>query len=145
VLLLVTYTLAYQREESLSEALERLHRARQHATQGRWATKCAARHQVMARVRVEEITYWRNGWHCHSHELLFCQAGVAVGQCQADLQARWATTRDVESRAQEGHAVDVRVAGAATIDYIVKGSWWRHREQSKGRQGRSPQELLEAA
>lgn len=86
-----------------------------------------ARNAVQGTVRALEVTYGVNGWHVHTHELLFCTGLVAP---QADeLVDEWRKACvDVGLREPNGHGVSIDAADKAG-DYI--GKWGLDTEMTK--------------
>jgi hypothetical protein len=84
---------------------------------------------AVGRIRSLEVTHGQNGWHPHTHELLFLNRGVCPGWLRHRLAVLWFRAcakvglfrheRDDEIAFME-HAVDVQVGDDGAAAYIAK-------------------------
>ena len=83
----------------------------------------------IGRIRSLEVTHGQNGWHPHTHELLFVAPGVDAQWLRSRLSVLWLKScwkvglyqpeRDDEN-AFRLHSVDVRSGDTAAADYMAK-------------------------
>jgi hypothetical protein len=160
---MLTLTIPHNIGQSLSYVLDHFARSRRLLRQQKplkrkptflpWQT-IVRQFLVAGTINGKEVTYGRNGWHVHSHELLFLDRDLSPADL-ADLQ-RLLTTAWIYACKRSGLAVpsvrdmkkrSVRVDRARTpADYITKyGSqdYHEHREILQGGWGAS-QEICKA-
>lgn len=77
-----------------------------------------ARNGVHGSIRALEVTYGVNGWHIHTHELLFCSGLVAPQAVELANDWRKACI-DIGLREPNGHGVSIDAADKAG-DYVSK-------------------------
>lgn len=103
------------------------------------------------RIRALEVTHGRNGWHPHTHELLFVNPDMPTEFLRDELAELWLHACRkfglfVEGRDKEQdfllHSVDVQTADRAVGDYLAKidqASGWNATHEltkSSSKQGR---------
>lgn len=89
-------------------------------------------------IRALEVTNGSNGWHPHSHVLLFVRAGLDLARVKMDFYALWLNACRLAGLSAPSfeHGVDVR-DGAAADRYVTKGvleskGWGLDQEMTKG-------------
>lgn len=96
-------------------------------------------------IRALEVTNGANGWHPHSHVLLFVRAGLDLARLKMDFYTLWLNACRLAGIASPSfeHGVDVR-DGSAADRYVTKGvleskGWGLDQEMTKGhiKKGRS--------
>lgn len=108
---LATYTIAHKRYDNLSNLLQSFLAARKRARQGRTAQELRKAFGVLGTISVREVTWSElNGWHPHSHELVFFATEV-------DAQAYETATRE------QLHAVLNNNARGELLEVARKGDW----------------------
>lgn len=151
--LLVTFTLRHQREDSLTSVLATLRDARKRLTSGREANTFRKQFPYVGMIRALETTYGEHGWHPHMHVLYFFRSLVDVPLFTHEMKSRWGrVVGELGGSATYEHGVDVRFADQDIADYVAK---WGHDPQwtaaheltkaavKKGRVGGyTPQQLL---
>lgn len=156
---LVTYTIRHNREDSLSDLLEVLKHAKRKMKQGNPWQRIKDSVNYFGAVSTTEITYTKNGWHPHIHELWFMEFDAPISKLQlADkLKARWATmVQRAGGEAGYTAGIDYKDADTAIYSYISKyghqpttNTWSIDREVTKAvskraRSGsRTPWQLLD--
>jgi hypothetical protein len=103
------------------------------------------------RIRALEVTHGQNGWHPHTHELLFLNPDVPAAGLQWELSKIWLKACQkvglfVDGRDDESsflsHSVDVRAGDSGVSDYLAKvddqSKWGLDNEltKSSSKQGR---------
>lgn len=158
--LLVTYTLRHNRNQSLTDVLGTLQAALKRYKAGKGYQSLITRHGIAGTIRALETTYGVNaGWHPHVHELVFISAGHPVGGFQADARRRWIdSVKAVGGDALQSIGLDVKLGDKDVYAYVSKyghlpkGTRWSiEREVAKAvskraaRGGRQPLQLLNDA
>lgn len=118
-------------KELIGQQADALHRLRAGAPWSRF--KAATGYQGL--IRSLELTIGANGWHPHTHELWFIDAGVDADAMKAKILERWrsccarAGLLDLDNAAQveafDAHAVDVK-GWCKASDYLAKQDDSRH-------------------
>jgi len=120
---LITYTLSHRIGNSLQFSLWRIKRAYDLMKSGKqWK---ALSHDIgwSGSVRALEITYGRNGWHPHIHELAFLdeQPLVTIEDTRKELAARWQDkVEKAGGTTSLGHGFDLRKSWKDVQEYIAK-------------------------
>jgi len=148
---MVSLTFPHRVDQPLSDLLQRqqlaLKKLRESQAYVRLMGECGA----VGRIRSLEVTHGKNGWHPHTHELLFLKRGVCPGWLRSRLVVLWFRAcskvglyrhdRDDEVAFIE-HSVDVQVGDNGAAAYIAKmddqTKWGLSHEVTKGssKQGR---------
>ncbi len=86
---------------------------------------------MVGSIRALEVTYGENGWHIHSHELLFIQGGeIDLDQIELRILGMWVQALVSSGwKAPNGHGVKVQ-GGDQAGDYVAK--WGMDHELTKG-------------
>ena len=158
---MVSYTFPHRGGDALSDLLH----AQQKALA--WMRGSRAYKSIMeslgfdGRIRALEVTHGDNGWHPHTHELLFldCLPGESVRDALASLWLKacrkyglFVDGRDVEDNFMR-YSVDITASSQAAAKYLAKlddqNKWTLSHELTKSaskqgrRNGRHPFQLLQ--
>ena len=149
--IMVSYTFPHRLDQRLSLLLEMQQQAIKHlrGSRGYMAAMLKAGHA--GRIRTLEVTHGANGWHPHTHELLFVNANVpalGVREVLADLWLKACTKVGLfrpgvdDEAAFLRHSVDVREGDDGVAGYMAKmddqSKWGLSHEltKSSSKQGR---------
>lgn len=158
-LVLVTYTLSHHSGAALETTLSRLMEAYRFFKAGRAFAAFSGEFGWLGSVKSLEITYGKNGWHPHIHELVFTMntlSDAQTGSFDNQVSKRWRTSaKHVGMFASTERGVTVKTADSDVSDYVskfgetrVKKDWTFAHELTKqvvkrGKMdGRSPTQLL---
>lgn len=120
---LVTATLQHNKGDALKELLDALKEALRKLKQGRWWKDFRERFGVEAYVSSYEITYGSNGWHPHSHILVFVSKVIDIDVFWEKLKNRYVeVVARVGQYASLYHGLDVEKADENAGDYLTKWS-----------------------
>ena len=86
---MVTFTHSHKVTEALDGQLESQADALRRFRSGKAWQKFKSRIGFRGMVRTLEVTYGRNGWHPHTHELWFVDADVQPADVKIFVQNRW--------------------------------------------------------
>lgn len=132
---LVTYTLSHQGDDLLTHVMGALSASLRDFKAGRGWQGIKHEYSVLGGIKALEITYGKNGWHPHVHELMFLD--VPSEKVNVYALQKWLADRWLEILQKHGmsasyeHGIDVRTADSAIADYIAK--WGRQpREMAWG-------------
>ncbi|MEG1124817.1 MAG: protein rep [Citrobacter sp.] len=132
---MVTLTFPHYAWQQLAELLEQQKTALKYLREGSpWIRfKKATGYQGL--IRSLELTHGQNGWHPHTHELWFVDAGTDADTMKQTVLERWKTScaraglLDLDNAYQvaafEEHAVDVK-GWCTASDYLAKQDDSRH-------------------
>jgi hypothetical protein len=147
---LITLTFSHAIYHRIQDLLPRLAEATRKLKAGRKWQALKAKYGIIGSVRALEVTYGRNGWHPHIHEIEFSNRPLTRAeheQLKVEIFELWAAAC---AKAQLGlpsaeHGVDVRGASRAA-QYV--GKWGFASELTRGSSklgwsGRTPWQLLE--
>jgi hypothetical protein len=125
---MATYTFRHKRKDRLSDLLYEFGEAQRSMTGSRDYRSIRADYGIQHSIKALEVTYGdRNGWHVHSHWLLFAERpllGGGVDELKRSLYAAWGAAcgrKGLET--SEAHGLDVQSTEGAIADYIAK---WGH-------------------
>lgn len=142
---MLSLTARHSRKTQLVPFLDALKRAKQRLRRRRdWAAL-----PFVGSVTVTEVTYGKNGWHPHFHEiiLLECAQADAVAHIET-LRAGWLVSLEAEGQTGEKAAFQVQNASAAG-NYVAKfgaAEEMTLANEKRGRDGsRNPWQLLDDA
>jgi len=137
--LLLTQTVPHYSNQALKPLLSHFAQARSlQRHRGSWK-KIVDRFGIMGTVRALEVTHGENGWHIHTHELLFIAPGhnINPAMVSAYILPTWQRACVSAGLGEPNkHGVDVK-DGSAASDYI--GKWGIEEEVTKShiKQGRA--------
>jgi len=122
-MLLVTATLQHNKGDALSVLLDALKEALRKLKQGKWWKTFRERFGVEAYVSSYEITYGLNGWHPHSHILIFVSKQIDIDEFWQRLKEKYVkVVSKVGHYASLHHGLDVEKADENAGDYLTKWS-----------------------
>lgn len=142
---MLTLTVRHHKQQSLSLILERFGKARRTMLNREQWKSWAKRIRLEGSVRSLEVTHGENGWHVHTHEILFCRFGEEP-RAQDILSAWQKACVDSGLECPDVHGVDIKTGDEEIGNYISK--WGMDAELTKsmskrGRNGnRSPWDFL---
>ncbi len=116
-LALLTYTLQHNQSDLLGNLVRSMALARRAIKSGRGSVERVQRFGILGTVRAFEITHGVNGWHPHSHELLFLAGPINLDGLVAECRVAWsravaaAGLRDVNEHGVVGTAADLSISG----------------------------------
>jgi len=118
---MVTYTLRHSADDSLPVILGALLGAFRATKSGRAWQSIARIYGVGGSVRALEVTYGRNGWHPHFHELMFLSPDVDPDALLDALRVLWLLKLEKQGRdASWENGVDLQTANSRVADYVAK-------------------------
>ncbi len=154
---LLTRTVSHYAFETQAEVVALLKEAMSRSCSGRAANALRSRYGVVGSVRSVEVTWGKNGWHPHVHELLILEPGYDLAALRADFGGLWSRSVVLAGGRplSEVHGFDAVDCNARIADYVSK--WgrepgWQEAEElsktvvkmGKGRGQYTPLELLAA-
>lgn len=125
----VSYTFPHRVDQPLRDLLKLQREALAHMRGSRAYMALMKRCQLAGRIRSLEVTHGQNGWHPHTHELLFLDPEVPAAWLQWELASLWLKSCRkvglfVDGRDNEAdflrYSVDVRAGDEGTADYLAK-------------------------
>jgi hypothetical protein len=124
-----TYTFSHHQREPLQDNLTRFKDARHAVKSGRWAKDHKQKYQIAGAIEVLEVTYGHseNGWHPHTHELIFTEQPADLEQLSHDLRSKWEHEAARHGLSMNVHGFELTATRGAIADYIAK---WGHEPKS---------------
>jgi hypothetical protein len=123
---MVTFTHPHQVGDSLEGQLSSQAKALRQFKSGKAFQKFKQRVGFVGMVRTLEVTYGRNGWHPHTHELWIVDQDVQPADVKLFVQNRWLTVCKKAGMVADGqelpfldHSVDYHF-DADSSDYLAK-------------------------
>lgn len=148
-----TYTFSHHKKESLEDNLSRFKDARHAVKSGRWAKEHKEKYGIVGSIEVLEVTYGHNsnGWHPHTHELIFTEKEVNLADFERDIRLKWKAEAAKHGLTMNDHGFVLAKTEGAIADYIAKFGkepydsnhvWGPEAELTKGhlKKGRGPEE-----
>jgi hypothetical protein len=89
VVLLATRTFPHQKSDDLGQMLDQFAKAEASYKAHRDYKALAKTCGLVGTVRAVEVTYGKNGWHPHAHELLFLDGAVDIADLEETLFRIW--------------------------------------------------------
>lgn len=148
---MASFTFPHRVDQPLALLLELQRQALKVMRESRGYKQLLAKIGFAGRIRALEVTHGQNGWHPHTHELLFCDRGVPASWLRHELAEFWLKACRkvglfVEGRDDERdfyrYSVDVQDGDEAVGDYLAKlddqRTWGLSHEltKSSSKQGR---------
>lgn len=144
VAVMVSYTFPHRVDQALSLLLKLQVQAIKILRESRGYKDLMAEAGHAGRIRSLEVTHGQNGWHPHTHELLFVDPGIDHGALRLRLAHFWFKAcrkvglflpgRDDELSFLM-HSVDARGGDAGAADYLAKlddqSKWGLSHEMTK--------------
>jgi len=122
-MLLVTATLQHNKGDALQVLLDALKDALRKLKQGKWWVSFRERFGVEAYISSYEITYGSNGWHPHSHILIFVSKELEVDEFWQRLKEKYIKVVSKTGHyASVFHGLDVVKADEKAGEYLTKWS-----------------------
>lgn len=141
---LLTLTVRHHDHETLEQLLEKFSQARGLMRNRKPWKSWVQRVNLAGSVRALEVTHGANGWHVHTHEILFCRSGELR---PADVLPMWQSACDSAGlQRPDDHGVDIQTGDEKIGEYVSK--WGMDAELTRGmikrgREGnRSPWDFL---
>lgn len=146
-----SFTFPHRIDQPLKELLTLQRKAIAHMRNSRGYKGLMERCNQLGRIRALEVTHGQNGWHPHTHELLFLDPDVPPAWLQEELAALWfkSCTKVGLFRPERDkkddflrYSVDVRAGDEGTAGYLAKmddqRTWGLSHEltKSSSKQGR---------
>lgn len=134
-MLMITYTLSHSREMLLTDVLNSLKEAYRGLKSGAFFKAIKRDYYWFGSVRALEVTYGKNGWHTHIHELVFvekhgrtpeenCLTDVQIEGLKHRMFKQWRVTLKRENKTADfEHGLDIRTGKSYVADYVAK--WGR--------------------
>jgi hypothetical protein len=148
-----TYTFSHHKKESLENNLSRFKDARRAVKSGRWAKEHKEKYGIVGSIDVLEATYGHksNGWHPHTHELIFTEKEVDPAELERDIRLKWKAEAAKHGLTMNEHGFVLTKTEGAIADYIAKFGkepydsnhvWGPEAELTKGhlKKGHGPEE-----
>lgn len=124
-----SFTFPHRIDEPLKQLLKLQRAALAHMRSSKGYRSLMERCKHIGRIRSLEVTHGQNGWHPHTHELLFLDPEVPPAWLREELAALWLKSctkvglfrpdRDKEEDFLR-YSVDVRAGDEGTADYLAK-------------------------
>lgn len=117
-----TYTFSHHQKEPLKDNLERFKNARRAVKSGRFAKDFKQKYNIVGTIEVLEVTYGHegNGWHPHSHELIFTSEPLDLETFEKELRTKWEAEAAKQGLTMNKHGFHITGTKGAIADYIAK-------------------------
>lgn len=161
LVVMMTNTLSHHKRQSLREVRNMFNAAWRKFTSGRWKQDLYEEYAIQGSVRAWELTYGDNGWHVHTHTLLFMDAAFVPENLEAYMSERWAhCVAGQGGKVSLEHGLKLSTHSGRIDEYLAKfgrlpadtsaaGEWdeaaelaHAHRKQARSNVGRTPFQLL---
>lgn len=147
---LVTITYRHGRQDNLQTSLDRHAKALRRLKSGRGYQGLQARYGVMGEIRALEVTHGLNGWHVHTHSIVFTQSpltGHELVRYKRELFCRWYRACGDAGLALPMYRYGVDVRSAKYVAAYVTKWGFAHELTAANRKkarmgGRTPWQLL---
>lgn len=125
----VSHTFPHRVDQPLKQLLKLQREALAHMRGSRAYMALMKRCKLAGRIRALEVTHGQNGWHPHTHELLFLDPEVPAEWLRSQLAPLWLKSCRkvglfVDGRDNDAdflrYSVDVRAGDEGTADYLAK-------------------------
>jgi hypothetical protein len=154
--LLLTYTFSHHAHQRLERLVGALLEATKAMKSGRRATQRNEAYGVIGAVRALECTYGdENGWHPHTHELVFLPQEADAEAYASEVREAWAAAAARIGMAMNEHGFDWSDTNERIADYVSKfgrePEWQESSELTKwhikraGGERMTPWDLLRAS
>jgi hypothetical protein len=117
-----TYTFSHHQKEPLKDNLNRFKTARHAVKSGRFAKDFKEKYHIVGTIEVLEVTYghFSNGWHPHSHELIFTREPLDLETFGPELRNKWEYEAARQGLTMNKHGFHITGTKGAIADYIAK-------------------------
>lgn len=120
-LVMVTYTLRHTTDDRLAVVLDALLGSYRSMKQSRGWRLLVGQNEWFGSVRGLEVTYGKNGFHPHMHEVAFLGKGADPVALENELRGHWLHQLDRAGRdASWEHGLQVESADDRIADYVAK-------------------------
>ena len=86
---MVTCTVSHTQDESLNSVLKDQAASYRRANSGKKAKDARTRFQVIGTVKALEVTHGKNGWHPHTHSLVFTRSRTPIAELRTWYSSTW--------------------------------------------------------
>lgn len=121
---LITYTLQHDKSDDLTTILQAELDAYRSMKQGRWWQDFQELFGWIGSIRALEVTYGKNGWHPHFHELAFVDPSLELydfDRMEEILRARWIAMLQKQGRiANWDNGLTLKVTFEGVAEYVIK-------------------------
>lgn len=119
--LLLTLTMRHTKKEPLKFVLAGLTGATDKLRSGEWWQNFVKRHAILGLVRSLELTHGKNGWHPHTHYLIFTSKTVDLYELLHAIRLRWRHVLIQAGRsASYERGADIRYVDGKVPSYMTK-------------------------
>jgi hypothetical protein len=138
---MATFTFSHTLKMELKDILTRFKRARRAVKSGRFALNFKKKYHIIGCIEVLEVTYGENsnGWHPHTHELIFTDKELNLPEYEAEIRTQWEHEALREGLTMNYHGFKIEATWGAIQDYISKFGhlpqkqpWGTENEMTKG-------------
>lgn len=123
-IMMATYTLSHFRSDKLINTLTDLKKARRVFKSGRKWSTIKSTYGIIGSIAASEVTWGKNGWHPHIHEILFLTGHFdekLAHSLERDLQERWIEAiGDFGRIGVKGVAFKLTASSRYTSEYVAK-------------------------
>lgn len=117
----VTYTVRHTSGMMLNDVIAAVNGAHADMHSGKGWVEIEGDYGWSGSIKICEITYGRNGWHFHLHEIGFIDEGQSINAVAAVLLRRWQTQLARRGYDADGiHGLDAKKADNGVRDYVSK-------------------------
>ena len=118
---MATYTIRHGRFDDLADLLHRFLAARRKMRQGRRGQALRSDFGVIGTVSVLEVTWSvENGWHPHTHELIFSMGEIDITGYEKVVRLAWSDAAAANGLEMNEHGFKLDRTYGAVADYIAK-------------------------
>jgi len=119
--MLLTLTMRHSKKEPLKHVLAGLTGATDRLRSGEWWQNFVKLHGILGLVRSLELTYGKNGWHPHTHYLIFTSKLVNLADLLHAIRLRWRHVLIQAGRsASYERGADIRYVDGKVPSYMTK-------------------------
>ena len=119
--LFATYTFSHHYGDNLPKLIQALRDSRRKVKSGRGYKNIKEQYKIIGSIEALEVTHSRvNGWHPHSHELIFITGDVDINAIGAELSQRWTESAAKFGLTMNEHGFKLERTRGAIADYIAK-------------------------
>jgi len=129
---LLTLTFSHKKNDSLKNLLQKFSKASGSFRSGKRYAKLRDQMGMIGSVRAFEITYGSNGFHPHTHTLLFYTNEVDLKDIKDKMYDLWFNATNKQGlKINKEHGLDLKT-GEKADEYLAKhGTWSLDREMTK--------------
>ena len=116
---MVTYTVQHSIKDRLDDLIDILYNSLRRARQGR--KHAEFKEIALGYVRSTEITYGKNGWHAHIHEMIYLRPDKTIDDVMSTVVKHYKEGVAMNGRLVNQHTVDVKKWDGDS-GYVTKGT-----------------------